>query len=160
MGCTQYSFHKPLLSQQNCQKRLECDASTWADDVWTRRMTCSRLPALSVREAVPGALPAQLERKPLTEPCRGRQPAGGPCEGSSVPRGEGLPGHQQQQRRQVDGDDREHRGDGRDYRIGYGLGVLDRESLSFDLGVDAQRRESPMLARADMGFLGRAALGW
>ena len=49
---------------------------------------------------------------------------------------------------------------GRDYRIGYGLGVLDRESLSFDLGVDAQRRESPMLARADVGFLGRATLGW
>ena len=49
---------------------------------------------------------------------------------------------------------------GRDYRIGYGLAVLDRESLSFDLGVDAQRRESPMLDRADMGFLGRAALGW
>ncbi len=34
---------------------------------------------------------------------------------------------------------------GRDYRVGYGLAVLDRESLSFDLGVDAQRRESPML---------------
>ena len=49
---------------------------------------------------------------------------------------------------------------GRDYRIGYGLAVLDRESLSFDLGVDAQRRESPMLDRADMGFLGRATLGW
>ena len=32
---------------------------------------------------------------------------------------------------------------GRDYRIGYGLGVLDREGLKFDLGVDAQRRESP-----------------
>ncbi len=42
------------------------------------------------------------------------------------------------------------------------LGVPDRESLSFDLGlgVDAQQRESPMLARADMGFLGRAAMGW
>ena len=31
---------------------------------------------------------------------------------------------------------------GRDYRVGYGLGVLDRESLNFELGVDAQRRES------------------
>ena len=49
---------------------------------------------------------------------------------------------------------------GRDYRIGYGLGVLDRGSLKFDLGVDAQRRESPLLERADMGFLGRATLGW
>ena len=34
---------------------------------------------------------------------------------------------------------------GRDYRIGYGLGVLDRERLNLDLGVDAHRRESPML---------------
>ena len=49
---------------------------------------------------------------------------------------------------------------GRDYRIGYGLGVLDREGLKFDLGVDALRRESPMLDRADMGFLGRATVGW
>ena len=49
---------------------------------------------------------------------------------------------------------------GRDYRIGYGLGVLDRKSLKFELGVDALRRESPLLERADMGFLGRATLGW
>ena len=49
---------------------------------------------------------------------------------------------------------------GRDYRIGYGLGVLDRESLKFDLGVDALRRKSPMLDRPDMGFLGRATVGW
>ena len=49
---------------------------------------------------------------------------------------------------------------GRDYRIGYGLGVLDRESLKFELGIDALRRESPLLDRADMGFLGRATVGW
>ena len=49
---------------------------------------------------------------------------------------------------------------GRDYWIGYGLGVLDRGSLTFNLGVDARRRESPMLDRADIGFLGRATLGW
>ena len=49
---------------------------------------------------------------------------------------------------------------GRDYRVGYGLGVLDRESLNFDLGVDAQRRESPMLGGASNGVLGRASLGW
>ena len=49
---------------------------------------------------------------------------------------------------------------GRDYRIGYGLGVLDREGLKFDLGVDALRRESLMLDRADSGFLGRATVGW
>ena len=49
---------------------------------------------------------------------------------------------------------------GRDYRVGYGLGVLDRESLNVELGVDAQRRESPMLGGTSNGVLGRASLGW
>ncbi|MCY4119983.1 MAG: hypothetical protein OXG72_03575 [Acidobacteria bacterium] len=49
---------------------------------------------------------------------------------------------------------------GRDYRVGYGLGVLDRGNVNFELGVDAQRRESPMFNGADNGFLGRATLGW
>ena len=49
---------------------------------------------------------------------------------------------------------------GRDYRVGYGLGVLNWENLDFELGVDAQRRESSMQGVADNGFLGRAKLGW
>ena len=49
---------------------------------------------------------------------------------------------------------------GRDYRVGYGLGVLDRGDVNFELGVDAQRRESPMLGGTDNGFLGRATVGW
>ena len=49
---------------------------------------------------------------------------------------------------------------GRDSRVGYGLGVLDQESLNFELGVDAHRRESPMWGGTDNGFLGRATLGW
>ena len=49
---------------------------------------------------------------------------------------------------------------GRDYRVGYGLAVLDRESLNVELGVDAQRRESPMLGGTSNGVLGRASLGW
>ena len=49
---------------------------------------------------------------------------------------------------------------GRDYRVGYGLGVLDREHLHLELGVDAHRRESPMLGAVDTGVLGRASLGW
>ena len=49
---------------------------------------------------------------------------------------------------------------GRDYRVGYGLGVLDRESLNFELSVDAQRRENPMQGGADQGVVGRASLGW
>ena len=49
---------------------------------------------------------------------------------------------------------------GRDYRVGYGLGVLDRDDVNFELGVDAQRRESPMEGGASNGFMGRATLGW
>ena len=49
---------------------------------------------------------------------------------------------------------------GQDYRVGYGLGVLDRESLNFELGVEAQRRNSPMLGGTSNGMLGRATLGW
>ena len=49
---------------------------------------------------------------------------------------------------------------GRDYRVGYGLGVLDRGNVNFELGVDAQRRESPMEGGTSNGFLGRATLGW
>ena len=49
---------------------------------------------------------------------------------------------------------------GRDYRVGYGLGVLDRSDVNFELGVDAQRRESPMHGEASNGFMGRGTLGW
>ena len=48
----------------------------------------------------------------------------------------------------------------RDYRVGYGLGLLNRENLNVELGVDAQRRESPMLGGTSNGVLGRASLGW
>ena len=48
---------------------------------------------------------------------------------------------------------------GRDYRLGCGLGLLER-GKTFDLGVDAQRRESPMDGRATNGFMGRATLRW
>ena len=47
-----------------------------------------------------------------------------------------------------------------DGTIGYGLGVLDRERLNLELGVDAHRRESPMLDGTDNGFLGRATMRW
>ena len=49
---------------------------------------------------------------------------------------------------------------GQDYRVGYGLGVLDRGSLNFQLGVEAQRRNNPMLGGASDGVLGQATLGW
>ena len=49
---------------------------------------------------------------------------------------------------------------GRHYRVGYGLGVLDPESLTVELGVDVQRRESPRQGGTDNGLLGRATIGW
>ena len=49
---------------------------------------------------------------------------------------------------------------GRDYRVGYGLGLLEQVSMSFELGIDAQRRESPMLGGASNGMLGQASLSW
>ena len=49
---------------------------------------------------------------------------------------------------------------GQDYRVGYGLGLLDRGSLNFQLGVEAQRRNNPMLGGASDGVLGQATLGW
>jgi hypothetical protein len=47
---------------------------------------------------------------------------------------------------------------GRDYRIAYGLRVLDRHNLTVELDVDAQRRNSPMLDSMSNGVLGRAML--
>ena len=49
---------------------------------------------------------------------------------------------------------------GRDYRVGYTLGVLGEQGLQFELGLDAQRRESPSMNGTDHGALGRAALRW
>ena len=33
---------------------------------------------------------------------------------------------------------------GRDYRVGYRINVLEQGSLNLKIGVDAERRESPM----------------
>ncbi len=49
---------------------------------------------------------------------------------------------------------------GRDYRVGYGLGVLDRGKLTFELGVDAQRREMAAQGQASNGVMGRGTVGW
>ena len=49
---------------------------------------------------------------------------------------------------------------GRDYRLGYGMTLLEQASLGFELAVDAQRRESPMPGGTDHGVLGQATLGW
>ena len=49
---------------------------------------------------------------------------------------------------------------GRDYRLGYGLGLLNRGGVTFELGVEAQRRNSPVLRGTSTGVLGRVTLGW
>ena len=48
---------------------------------------------------------------------------------------------------------------GREYQVGYALGVLAQGRVHFELGVDAQRRESPEHGEASNG-MGRATLGW
>ena len=49
---------------------------------------------------------------------------------------------------------------GRDYRLGYSLGVLGGEGLAFEVGIDAQRRESPLQGGTDHGALARATVRW
>ena len=49
---------------------------------------------------------------------------------------------------------------GRDYRLGYSLGALGGAGTTFELGVDAQRRESPLQGGADHGARARATLRW
>ena len=51
-------------------------------------------------------------------------------------------------------------GTGRDYRLGYGLGVLEGGPLRFELGIDAQRRETPLAGRTNHGVAARATLSW
>ena len=48
----------------------------------------------------------------------------------------------------------------RDYRVGYALNALRTEGPTFELGVDAQRRISPLLDGTDNGFMGHATIGW
>ena len=49
---------------------------------------------------------------------------------------------------------------GRDYPMGYSLGLLDSQDIRVDVGVDAQRRESRMEGGTGDGFPGRATIGW
>ena len=44
--------------------------------------------------------------------------------------------------------------------MGYVLGVLGSQSPRFELGIDAQRRESPQAGGVSNGLLGRASIGW
>ena len=55
---------------------------------------------------------------------------------------------------------------GRDYWLGYGMQVLEQGKLNLQLGIDAERRESPLFqmqeqgAGTDQRILGRASVQW
>ena len=49
---------------------------------------------------------------------------------------------------------------GRDYQLGYSLGALGVEKMDIELGVETQRRESPLRNGSDVGVLGRASVRW
>ena len=55
---------------------------------------------------------------------------------------------------------------GRDYRVGYGMQVLEQGGLNLELGIDAERRESPVFhlqeqaGGTDQRVLGRATVQW
>ena len=49
--------------------------------------------------------------------------------------------------------------DGRDYRIGYSLAVVQGGAMSFQFGLDAQRRESLGRGDADHSLVGRLTVG-
>ena len=51
-------------------------------------------------------------------------------------------------------------GHGRDYRLGYGLTVAQGGAMHFELGIDANRRESPAQGTAEHGVLGRLTARW
>ena len=49
---------------------------------------------------------------------------------------------------------------GRDYQLGYSLGMLDWERLQVELDVDAQRRESPLRIGLEHGARAQATVRW
>ena len=49
---------------------------------------------------------------------------------------------------------------GRDYRLGYGLTVLQRGSMSFELGIEGTRRESSRQGVTNHGALARLTARW
>ena len=49
---------------------------------------------------------------------------------------------------------------GRDYRLGYRLGALGGAGTTVEFGVDAQRRESPLVGGTDHGARAQATVSW
>ena len=51
-------------------------------------------------------------------------------------------------------------GHGRDYRLGYGLTVAQGGAMHFELGTDANRRESPSQGTAENGVGSQLTARW
>ena len=49
---------------------------------------------------------------------------------------------------------------GRSWQVSYGLEVLERGRMNFQLDIEAERRENPMVDGADNGIVARATVGW
>ena len=55
---------------------------------------------------------------------------------------------------------------GREYRVGYGIGVAERSKLDLELGIEAERRENPLFhsqeasGGTDQRVLGCATVQW
>ena len=49
---------------------------------------------------------------------------------------------------------------GRDYRLGYKLTLLQRGTMNFEFGLDAQRRESLLQEKPDHSLMGRVTAIW
>ncbi len=49
---------------------------------------------------------------------------------------------------------------GRDYRLGYKLTLLQRGTMNFEFGLDAQRRESLLQEKPDHSLMGRVTATW
>ena len=49
---------------------------------------------------------------------------------------------------------------GHDYRLGYSLAVVQGGAMSFQFGLDAQRRESLLQEKPDHSLVGRLTVGW
>ena len=49
---------------------------------------------------------------------------------------------------------------GRDYRLGYKLALLQRGTMNFEFGLDAQRRESLGQGSPDHSLVGRVTATW
>ena len=49
---------------------------------------------------------------------------------------------------------------GRNYRLGYAMGTIQRETVTRDIRSDTRVRQGSLVGGTDKGFIGRASLSW